>query len=407
MKRALDVLRSPWSWIVLGTLLRLAHILSLGNRYYFGDTLEYEAAALRILHGMGIDSTSPRAPLYPLFMALSFWIGGEGNYFVARLLKLVLAVALMIVVSRLAGRMGGRAAATLAAMAVAVAPTIVFVSGLLYPTTLYMLLLAGLTRVTWELGESPSGRHGAAFGLLLALGWLTDQVLLAPAAAIGVYLLIRMRRLGVPLARALTVGALVAATVALPYLMSLHRLGSDRVFMRKAQSVLHSARTDPVLAQERWVHFAPGTPFEPKSPQGFARQEGTLFVRQPIAYLHDVTWEFLHFFRPVPDRIQTENRFTQPVVLYLGGLYFLTLLTLAILGLGFGEGPRRGRLLLAGMVLVTAGFYAFFFTQARYRIPVEPQLIVLAALGVKRAFPRLTEFLSGHDTGAGPGIPPA
>ena len=37
----------------------------------------------------------------------------------------------------------------------------------------------------------------------------------------------------------------------------------------------------------------------------------------------------------------------------------------------------------------------------------EVMLIVLAALGVKRAFPRLTEFLSGHDTGAGPGIPPA
>ncbi len=402
MRRLLLLLRSPWSWILIGTLLRLMHILTLGNRYYFGDTVEYEAAALRILHGIGLEGASPRAPLYPLFMALSFWIGGEGNYVMTRLLKLGLAIGLMVVVSRVADRIGGRPAATLAAMGIALSPTIVFVSGLLYPTTLYMLLLAALTLATWDLGENPNGRRGALFGLLLGLGWLTDQVVLAPVSAMGVWLLYRMRHTGAAMARALAISTIVAAIVVLPYMMSLQHGRSDRIFMRKAQSVLHSARTDSVLAQERWVHFAPGTPFVPKSPHGFARQEGLLFVKQPVGYLHDLAWEFLHFFRPVPDRVQSENRFTQPVVLYVGGIYFLALLTLAILGLGFGQGPRRGRVLLAAVVLATACFYSFFFTQARYRVPVEPQLIVLAALGVQRAFPRLTALLSGSDPGADP-----
>ena len=89
------MLRSPWGWIAFGMLLRLAHVVLLGNHYFFGDTIEYEAAALRILHGMGVDQASPRAPLYPMFMALSFWLGGEGNYFVTRLLKLGPAFALM------------------------------------------------------------------------------------------------------------------------------------------------------------------------------------------------------------------------------------------------------------------------------------------------------------------------
>ncbi|MEQ1834202.1 MAG: glycosyltransferase family 39 protein [Candidatus Eisenbacteria bacterium] len=396
MRLRLGFLGSPWSWIVFGTLLRIAHIATLGNRYYFGDTVEYESAALRILHGMGLESTSPRAPLYPLFLALSFWLGGEGNFLAARLLKLGLAIGLMITVSKLAGRLGGRPAATLGAAGIALAPTIVFVSGLLYPTTLYMTLLAVFTLVAWDLGERPSGRRGALFGAVLGLGWLTDQVFLAPAGAIGVWLLFRMREHGAATARGLAVAAIVAAMTVLPYLTTLQHSGTDRVFMRKAQSVLHSARTDPVLAQERWVHFPPETPFVARSPQGFLHQEGALFLHQPIAYLHDLAWEFLHFFRPVPDRIQSENRFTQPAVLYVGGLYFLALLTLAILGLGFGAGPRHGRILLALVVLVTAVFYSFFFTQARYRIPIEPALIVLAALGVQRAFPRLTAVLSGE-----------
>ena len=58
--------------------------------------------------------------------------------------------------------------------------------------------------------------------------------------------------------------------------------------------------------------------------------------------------------------------------------------------------------LLAGVVLATAIFYSFFFTQTRYRIPVEPQLVVLAALGMQRAFPRATAWLEGGGARAGP-----
>src|SRR5438093_8354879 len=115
-------------------------------------------------------------------MAFRFWVGGEGNYLVTRLLKLVLAGALMAVVSRLAGRLGGRPAAILAGVGIALAPTIVFVSGLLYPTTLYMLLLASFTLAAWDVSERPTGRRGVVLGLMFALGWLTDQVMVAPAA---------------------------------------------------------------------------------------------------------------------------------------------------------------------------------------------------------------------------------
>jgi hypothetical protein len=59
-----------------------------------------------------------------------------------------------------------------------------------------------------------------------------------------------------------------------------------------------------------------------------------------------------------------------------------------------GAGPLRGRVLLATVVLSTAMFYSFFFTQARYRIPVEPQLVALAALGVASAFPRFSRLLA-------------
>ena len=398
--RLLRRLFSPGGFLVLGVLARLVHILSMGNRAYFGDTAEYEAAAIRLLHGQGFDQTSPRAPLYPIFMALSFWIGGEGNLVAVRLFKLVLAAALMFVTARLARWLGGRGAETLAALGMAFAPTLVFVSGLLYPTTLYTLLLATMALAAWRLSERPTMRLGAIFGAAFVLAWLTDQIVIAPGLAILLWLALHLRSRGAPLVRALAFALAIVAAVAVPYTAFLRTLGGERVYMKKAQSVLHSARTDSVLSQERLIRFPAHTPFQPLFPGDFARRELGLLKGNPAGYTHDVLSEFLHFFQPLPDRIQTRNRYSTPIVLLVGAIYFTVLLPLAMLGLFAGAGPRRGRWLLAIVVLSTAMFYSFFFTQARYRIPVEPQLIILAALGVQRLFPRVTAFISGDGPGA-------
>ena len=154
------------------------------------------------------------------------------------------------------------AAGMLAAIMMAVAPTMVFTTGLLYPTTLYMLLLASMTLVAWDLGEQPQLGRGLALGALFALGWLTDQVFIAPSAAIALWLLWRLRQHGMALARALAAAVIMAAILAYPYALALERQTSDGVFMRKAQSVLFSARTDPVLSHERWITYPPGATFE-------------------------------------------------------------------------------------------------------------------------------------------------
>ena len=108
------LLLSPSGWLALGMLVRLIHVLTLGNEYYFGDTAEYEQVALRILHGQGLGESSPRAPLYPLLLAISFWLGGEENFIAARLIQLVLAFVQMRLVVRLANRIGGPAAGAFA-----------------------------------------------------------------------------------------------------------------------------------------------------------------------------------------------------------------------------------------------------------------------------------------------------
>jgi hypothetical protein len=393
-------LGQPRFWIALGLLVRVVHVLSLGNNYYFGDTVEYEQVALRMLHGVPPSGLNPRAPGYPLLLAFSFWIGGEQNFLVARLVQLLLSLVHMGLVVRMARRLGGAPAAAMAAPVVALAPTLVFVAGLLYPTLLYSTVLMALTVLAWEIADRPTLVRGLQFGALVACGLLIDMVIVAPVLGIGAWLLVAGRRHGTRLALALAAAVVATVALAAPYFVLQRSEGRDRVFMAKAQAVLYFARSDADLSRDRWIRVPPDEPFVPLKPKAFIAREFDLFRARPAAFLHDYVLELLHFFKPLVDRVQSKNRFNALPILILGAAWFVALLSLSVVGLLAGTGPRRGRLLLATVVMSTAVFYSFFFTQARYRIPVEPQLVALAALGMTSAFPRFSRSLA--EAGAEP-----
>jgi len=387
------LLGSPWAWLAVGLLVRIFHVVTLGNRYYFGDTSEYEIAALRLLHSGSLEGNSVRAPAYPALLAISFWLGGEQNYVAARVIQLAISLVHMLLGVRLATRLGGRAAGVVAAPALALAPTIVFVAGLLYPTLLYSTILLGVTLLAWDLAERPRLRMAALLGTLLAVGWLTDMVIVAPACAVLAWLAAAGRRHGLAAVRVIALVVIVGATLSVPSLFRMKQSGQQRAFLTKAQAALYFARTDTLISQPRWIRMPFGSPFTALGPGQFAQRELELLRAQPVSYLHDYTFELIHFFKPLPDRVTTKNRFNSLPILLVGAIAFTGMLLLSLLGLMRGPAPRSGRLLLASVVLATAAFYAFFFTQTRYRIPVEPQLVVLAALGVVRLFPHLTRLL--------------
>jgi len=396
--------RSVPPWLVpacvlsIAALLRLVFVLSMGNYYYFADTAEYEATAMRLLHGLGPAAGSPRAPLFPAVLALGFLVGGAKNYVAARFIQIVLGVLMVAVFMKIAERIAGRPAAILTGLGLAFAPTLVFVTGMLYPTTLYTLILAAITLVALDLSERPTLARGAALGALLQLGWLTDRVMLAPMLAVSLWLLLGLGRGGMALVRALGAAVIVAALFLAPgWLTPKPASSQPAVFMEKAQYVLFYSRTDSSLANERDVTFPPGSVYQPLSTRAFARQELGLFRRQPLAYLHDISGEFVHFFKPMPDRVQTRNQYTSKRVLWIGAIYFLPVLLLSIWGFVRGGARWRHRTLLAGIVLATGLFYSFFFTQTRYRIPVEPHMIALAALGLLSLVPGLGPAIGNGD----------
>jgi hypothetical protein len=197
----------------------------------------------------------------------------------------------------------------------------------------------------------------------------------------------------------------VAVLVSLPWARyQRHAYGHSPIFMEKAQTVLWFVRTDPRLAGPRAVRDTTAR-FTPLTSSQFVAREWRLMREQPAPYLSDYLSEYVHFFNPLPDRVLTQNVYTSSVFKLIAAAYFLPVLLLATIGFVMGAATLRDRTLLALIPLSTAGLYALFFTQMRYRIPTEPQILILAALGFSRLLPRLSSRIAGEGFQADPSPP--
>ena len=177
--------RRLWALVLsAGFAVRLALLIIKGQRYYFADTLEYDAIARAILSGHGLPAGTPRAPLYPALMAV-----------------VVMALAVNFV----------------AAALLAVSPTMIFTSTMLYPTVLFTALLLLVTTLARGLDHAPSAPRAAALGAAMGLMWLTDRIALVPLAVTFAWLAVGLRRPGrrAALAGAMLVALLVASPAAL------------------------------------------------------------------------------------------------------------------------------------------------------------------------------------------------
>jgi hypothetical protein len=140
--------KSPSSWqrtvviiFITAMLIRVGFVLSLQDGFYFPDSLDYVASAVRLIGYGDFGDTYRRAPVYPVFLAGIYLLFGQ-QILVIRLVEALLGACLAVVIATLARRVGGEDVGALAGLLWSIYPTGVFIVGLVYPTHLATLLLA-------------------------------------------------------------------------------------------------------------------------------------------------------------------------------------------------------------------------------------------------------------------------
>lgn len=362
---------------VLALVVRAGFVLTLQERWYFYDTVHYDAAARSLLRGEGFRYERPffgttaynLEPIYPVFLAANYALFGR-RFVAVRLVQAVLGALTCVIVFFLARRLFGTKAAAVAGGVCAVYPHLVFISGLLYPEQVFTLLLAGGMWCAVQYGKTRGVPLVVAMAVCLGLAALTKGIVLAFVPVTALWLLFwPWAKLKARLAHAtLFVGVLLV--VLLPWSLRNYRAFGQLAPVRAHATMVfderYAQKDEPLVAQ--WLHGKVSTP------------------RFVVRYLE----EFVRFWTPSLGRLQSRNEFTTRWANVVSIVAATPVLFFALAGIWFGRSRLRELLPLLLLVLSFACTYALFLTHVRYRIPVEPYLIVLAAFGFCSVWQRLT-----------------
>lgn len=191
--------------IALAIAVRVAAVFVLRNHEVPRSTYEHGEIAANLLAGRGFSirflgadgPTSQQAPVYPVFVAAAYAIGGvetPRSLLILELAQCLLGGLLALGVIRLAGAIAPErpGMAVAAGLIAAIHPTLV------YAATHVQVAGLGATLLVWTLvlghrtGTSGRTRDAALAGILLALLALTDPIL--SLAALGIALAVFQRQ---------------------------------------------------------------------------------------------------------------------------------------------------------------------------------------------------------------------
>lgn len=395
--------------LLVAIALRVVFILQMRAGPLFEapimDELYHDEWARTIANGETyIDGPYFRAPLYPAFLATIHTLFGHG-FLAPRLIQAVLGAFSCVLLFVIGRRVFDRTIGAVAAFIAASYWVLIYFDGeLLIPSLIVLLDLL----LIWLLllgAQRPRGATFALAGIVLGFSALARPNILLFVPAIVVWLLVRhwqRRGRAIGYAACVTLGCLLPIV---PVTIRNHVVGDDLVLISSQAGVNFYIGNNP-LSDGRTA-IVPGTPggwwegyhatieraeratgrdLKPSQVSRYYFGEAFEWIAaQPGDFLA-LTWLKARLFWTSWEISNNKGiyfwseRFAP--ILSLLPLGFAVVGPLGLLGLVMCVRRRSDTFPLWGFVLVYTASVVLFFCTSRYRVPVLPPLILLAAFAV-------------------------
>jgi len=367
---------------------------------HFGFGWEMGRVARSIAQGQGFSNpyggnTGPTAwepPLYPYLIGGAFKIFGVYTYASAWVLLTInsLLAALTCIPIYLIGlKIFGERVAIWSARVWALLPYVWYWSihwiwdTTFTPLILSLIFLLALNLADAEGEASPRWRGWVLFGMLWGVGALANPSMLSFLPFCGLWVWWRRSRRGLPSVAGVVASSVVFFLVLSPWLVRNYSVFGQFVFLRddfglqlrlgnwKGADGMLMAYLQPNLNNLEFEKFQ--RMGELAYASDCKRQAFEWIRENPQRFLVISLKRFFYYWNGVPKA--TDSR--SPVDFRTS--LFLAWSVLAIWGLFRAVKQKRpGAWLLTGLVLTYPTTYYFIFPHARYRHPIEPELLILA-----------------------------
>jgi len=387
--------------LLVSLTIRVAFVMTMDPEgFYFTDTIFYDGAAVSLVKSGTFGTEYGRPPLYPVFLA-SIYCFSYQNFLLVRIVQSVLGSVVCILIFLIARKLYGVKAALIAGLIASIYPIFIFISGLLAPTTVIIVWLLLLIFFLLRALDRESLADFSIAGLFMGLAILTKPVAIVFLVLLILYFVIKKDLLRTKKALPVFLFIICACAVTSVWVVrNYHVKGEISVIEsnRRLDLVLRNLFDSEKEEQLQRVTLRD-------------KLNRIVFHRKAKLLRHFVS-EAIHFWGLYPDRVQLKDESKRELVHsldqrlemdnpYVGDLTkyisiesFTPVLLLAIIGFLFSLGDRKRLFLLVTPIASFWFGYSLFFTQIRYRIPIEPFLIILAAFGLVT----LASWLSGHSS---------
>jgi 4-amino-4-deoxy-L-arabinose transferase-like glycosyltransferase len=402
---------------LLALAVRVAFVLTLENRLYWPDEIDFDNVAVSLINGEGYQSDAFRGnPILPFFLAGSYKIFGH-SYIAPRILQSFIGSLTVLVMFTLARRLHGRRVALLAGLGLALFPSLVYTSGVFYVDCLFTFLIA-LTVYLLSI-TPPSGgfqRLGliGLSGIALGITVLCRPIFLAYLPFAVLFTIFRygedLRR---RIAYALILAAMAFMTI-MPWTLRNYAM-YDRLLLVSTGTGLFLWRGNNELTRgdtdDRYLDPGAGDVWlsrlqslEPSQREELSHKYDlvsrdlhtldnidkdrylqklaiSFIVEHPARslalFFHKLQTLYTPFTEVRPEHATIFNDMQRFIFL----LIFYPTLVLGIIGAVHGLSNWRDHLPLYLAVLSISVAYGITTAAARFRIPIEPFLILYAAQG--------------------------
>jgi len=412
----------------LALALRLGWVLTLDSHLTWIDEREFATIAQHLAQGDGYLSSSYRAnPMLPSYLQFVFLLFGQ-HYVVARIGQSLVGAVTCVLMYQLASLLIGPVAALLSGLLLAVYPPHIYLAGVFYVDcllTFFCALAVCLTVVAQR-----ARRHvelGFLCGVSLGLTALTRPVFLVCVPCVALAWLWAGRQAFRRRLLACSVLLLGCGLTILPWTIRNYRVyrrpvlissGFYTMLWRGNNELATGGPDDRVFTWHTpaWQERLQRVPEERRrtleaqfqmvdrliSDREESSGDGSLAmddVLKPLAIEAVVSHpgrtlvlmlkKVRTLFNAFSDTL-TENQDTTRRNRLLAALSFYPVLTLALIGAALGW-PRRRELALIYLVIASViGSYALLTACTRFRLPIDPYLIVFASLALETGWAALT-----------------
>ena len=381
-------------------LLWVGYVEARGGQLFGPDAATYDTHALNLLAGKGLQMEaygglftdaesltvrSYRPPLLPILLAGVYGLFGH-HFWAARVVLALLGAAVCVVVCWCARRVFDERAGLLAGVLAALYPKLVYYSASVVTETPCTLLLALSVWALLSAHEaSGPGWRWLLGGVFLGLGALTRSSLLAFAPVAALWVVLAQREWRRRLLGAALFAAAFVATMS-PWWVRNWRLHGRFVPATSEGGYTFWQTNNPRATGGGHCYLPdPVGGFDGLDETGVDREfyrRGMAYVRgNPGGFLRLAGSKFVRFWRLWPHASEPGVGLGAAIV---GGASFIPVLCFAVWGAIAARARWRPLLLFYMMFLTYTVLHMVYMAITRYRLPMTPYLLILAAWGLLR-----------------------